>query len=111
MLLDQTFMPSVAQALTEISRAAILPNDSIADRFASLAIPHNCCFALIRDANSSDVSRPQMSTIQNFQSNRDLRRHNLLGIVLNPSRLRKYLLELALGNTSNRAVLIKQDGP
>ena len=73
MLLDQTFMAGCPQALTEISRAAILPNDSVADRFASLTIPHDRCLSLIRDADSSYISRPEMSLIQDLEGNRDLR--------------------------------------
>ena len=66
-------MPGCTQALTEVSGAAILPNDGIADRLASLTIPHDRCLSLIRDADSSYISRPEMSLIQDLEGNRDLR--------------------------------------
>ena len=43
-----------------------------------------------------------------FSRHRDLRRGDLVGVVLDPSSLRKVLIEFLLGNRANGSFLIKQ---
>ena len=94
-------MAFAAEPLAEIGGAAILPDDCVVDGFAGLAIPYDRGLALVGDADGSHVAGPRAGLGQSFERNGDLRRRDLLGIVLDPSGLRKDLFELALGDGAN----------
>ena len=53
---DQTvgFVP--AQRITNISGAAVLPDDGVGDWLAGVAIPEQRCFSLVGDANRRNVT-------------------------------------------------------
>jgi hypothetical protein len=86
-----------------------LPDDRIADRLTRFAIPHDGGLTLIRDTDRRNISRTRTGAGERFVRNRNLRSGNLLGIVLDPSRLRKNLIELALRNRTNLPSLIEQE--
>src|SRR5260370_21441348 len=109
--LDQLLVTCGFETLAHVRGAPVLPNDSVTNGPSSFAIPHDGCFALVRDADRGYLLRAHLSRAQSLQRYSDLRRCNLLRIVLNPSRLRKDLVELPLRYRTDRAFAIKQDGP
>ena len=101
-------MAFTAQALAQVSGAPILPNDRVIYGIATLAIPHNRGLALIGNADGSDIAGLRPHLTQSFESNRDLRRRDLLGIVFDPSGLGEDLGEFTLSDGANRPVLIEK---
>ena len=100
--------PSLRKLLAEIGGAAILPDNGVVNRLAGLAIPDDSGLALVGDANGRHIARAGASFLQSFKCDGDLRRNDVLGIVLDPAGLGKDLIELALGNGADGAALIKQ---
>jgi hypothetical protein len=110
-LLDQRAVALAAQLVANVGGAPVLPDDRVVDRLASLSIPHERSLALVRDSDRRNIGRPGSHSGQRLEGNSDLRKRDLLGIVLNPSRLRKDLLELLLRHRPHRSVLIEQKRP
>ena len=79
-------------------RATILPHDRAMNRLAAGAIPNDDRFALIRDTDRRDVCRLQPRFRKYLARHVALARPDFLGIVFDPTRLRKVLAELALGD-------------
>src|ERR1700754_1844279 len=104
-------MPLLFQLIAKGGCAAVLPNNGIVNRFAANPVPYNGCFALIGDAYSLQICAV------NTHLNGCLCRYTCLAcpdfvrVMLNPARLRKYLLKLFLGNRFNLPLMIKNDGP
>ena len=109
-LLNGLAMSRVAQALAEIGGAAILPDNRIVNGLSGVAVPQERGLALIGNADARYVFGAGTCFLKSFTSDSDLRRNNVLGIVLNPSGLGKDLLELALGNGADGTSLIEQQG-
>lgn len=103
-------MPLRAQSLAEIGGTPVLPHDRVRNGLAVLAVPDDRSFALIGDADSRYIRYPGLGSCECFKRDRDLRRRDLFGIVFDPSGLRKNLVEFALGNRGDRALLIEQEG-
>src|SRR5215203_4766810 len=97
------------EPIAESGGAAILPDDGVAHRTSGSAVPDDRGFALVRDADGSDVGRTCVGAPERFDRHRALCRPDLLRVVLNPSRLRKDLLELLLRDGSDRTVMVEQD--
>jgi hypothetical protein len=96
------------QAFAEVGSAAVLPDQRVVYGHAGFAVPQEGGFALVGDADGGNVFRLRVGLGHCFQGNRDLRRRNLLGIVLHPAGLGKDLIELALGDRSQFSVVIEQ---
>ncbi len=106
-LLYQILVALSFELLAKRGGAAILPDNRVVDGLAGGAVPDNCGFALIGDADGGYLAGLCFGFGQGFQSNGDLRRCDLFGIVLDPSGLGKDLRELALGHGSHGALLVK----
>jgi hypothetical protein len=76
---------------------------------AGVAVPKQCRLALVGNADRSYVFGGGTYFLKSVPSHRDLRRKDVLGIVLDPSRLNEDLLELALNNRTNFAFFIEQE--
>src|SRR4030095_15239102 len=79
-------------------------------RFAGPAIPHDCRFALVRDADCRDVARANAGAGEHLDGDAGLRRPDLERVVLHPAWLGKDLSELALRHSLDSALSIEQDG-
>jgi hypothetical protein len=99
------------QPFAEIGGAAVLPDDRVVHRFAGLPVPDNRRLALVGDADRGDVARPDLRAAERLDRDADLRRPDLLRIVLDPAGLREQLRELFLRDRANRAVAVEDDGP
>ena len=54
---EANFLLQLLQFLTDLDPIPrITPDDSISQRFSSIFIPDNCCFSLIRDADSNNAT-------------------------------------------------------
>nr|WP_237705443.1 hypothetical protein [Chthoniobacter flavus] len=109
-LLDQLGVPGRLEAIAELRRAAILPDDRVVDRLARLAIPNHGRLALIRNSYPRDVRRRQPRLRQRRLRRLELRLPDLIRIVLDPAGLWENLLELLLRNRPYRAVVVEDDG-
>ena len=98
------------EPLAEVRRPAILPDDGVVDRLAGLAIPDDGRFALVGDADGRDVLRAHLRPPERFDGDADLRRPDLLRVVLDPPGARKDLREFLLRDRADRAVVIEDDG-
>src|SRR5262245_16639880 len=98
------------QPFAVVRRAAILPDDRVVDRLAGLAVPDDRRLALVRDADRGHVFRPHARASERFDGDADLRRPDLLRIVLDPAGVRKNLPELLLRDAADRTVAIEHDG-
>ena len=103
------FVAFALEAIAEIRRAAVLPDDRVVDGLAGFAIPHDGRLALVGDADRGDVSRPKMRAPERLGRHRDLRRPDLAGVVLHPARLREDLLKLALADGDDGRLVIEDD--
>ena|ERR1700722_19733561 len=101
-------MALAPQLLAEIGGATVLPDNRVVDRLTGFAIPHNSSLALIRDADRGQIGGTRSESAQSLERDRDLGGRYLLGIVFDPTRLRKNLVELPLRDRSDRALAVKQ---
>ena len=91
-------------------RAAVLPDDGVADRLPRGPVPHEGCLTLVRDADGGDVIRLERRLTH------DLFRHPGLGgpdglrVVLDPAGPRKDLRKLLLRNGDDAACTIEEHG-
>jgi hypothetical protein len=108
-LLNQIFVALRFELLAKRGRAAILPDNGVAEGPASCAVPHDSSFALVGDSNGSHVARLHAGLRQSIEGNGDLRRCDFFGIVLDPARFRENLSELALGYGADRSTGVKQE--
>ena len=101
-------MAILAKAFAKISGAAILPNDRVVNGLSCVAIPEDRGLALIGNADRGDIAGLGSDLCKCVECDRDLRRNDLLGIVLDPARLGKDLIKFPLRNGANISVAIKQ---
>ena len=106
----EVFVAVAFQAIAEICRPAVLPDDRVVDGLSGLTIPHDGGLALVGDADGGDVSRPKVRAPQRLGCHRHLRRPDLAGVVFNPARMREDLLKLALSDGDDGRVVIEDDG-
>ena len=101
-------MALAPEALAEIRGATVLPNDCVVNRFAGLAIPYDRSFTLVGDADSSHLARLVLRPyLRACERHRNLRRRDLLRIVLDPPEPRKDLIEFTLRHRTDRPFLIE----
>ncbi len=108
---DRLLVPGAPQFITALGGAAILPDDGIVDRLAGGAIPHHRGLALVGDADAGQRRGAELGAGQRRAADLDRRRPDLLGIVLDPTRLGKDLRQLFLCRCHRPARGIEHDGP
>ena len=89
--------------------AAILPDDRVVDGLAGGPVPHQRGLALVGDADGGDVRRRQAGLGERLARGGELRREDLLRIVLHPAGLRIDLAELALRHRDDAASSVEDD--
>src|SRR5579859_4968983 len=104
-------MSAAFQFVTKRSSPAILPHNRVMDGFARATVPEHGCFTLIRDANRGNIPCSQTRLPQGCARDLELAEPDLFGIVLDPTGLRKYLLEFLLGDCPDRTCMIKHNRP
>ncbi len=87
----------------------VLPYEGIVERRAGCAVPEDRRFALIRDADRLDVTARSAGIIDGLGYHLPGVSPDLIGIVLDPTGLRKDLLVLLLRNRHDLAGLAEKD--
>ena len=82
-----------AQLVAYIGGASALPYDRVVYRLPRRPIPEHDRLALVRDADRRYLIAFDLRGLDGASRGGELGRPYLLGIVLDPSRLREYLLE------------------
>ncbi len=108
--LDQRSGAVGAQPLADRRRAAILPDDGVADRRAGLAIPQQRGFPLIGDADGGDLAGPHARARQHLRRDSALRGPDIPRPMLDPARPWEKLLEFLLGDAARPPFGIEEDG-
>ena len=106
---NEVFVAVAFQAIAEIRRPTVLPDDRVVDGLSSLTVPHDGGLALVGDADGGDVSRPKVRAPQRLGRHRNLRRPDLAGVMFNPARTREDLLKLALSDGDDGRIVIEDD--
>jgi len=96
------------QRLAEVCGAPILPDERPMDRFSVRAIPNEGGLALVRNPDRTDSSWIGTAAAQHIRDGPHHGRPQLLGVVLDPTRTRKVLRELAVGATERLACRIHE---
>jgi hypothetical protein len=106
-------LPSSRTSSKTINRAAapILPHDRVINRPAGLAIPSDCGFVLIGDAERGHIAPAHVGFAEYLDRRGQLRCEDVVGIVLDPAGVRENLAELVLCDTDDVAVVSEQNGP
>src|SRR5204862_988673 len=97
------------QCLARRRRAPVLPDDRVSDRLAGGAVPDDRRLALVGDADAGDVGCLEPGTRERLARGCELRAPDLARVVLDPSRLRIDLAELALRQGNDPAARIEHD--
>ena len=97
------------QARAQIGRAAILPDNRIADRLAGFAAPDECGLALVGDADGGNIPGRYGGLVQRRAHGRQSCLPDVVRIVLDPARMRIDLPELLLCDRQRSAVRAEYD--
>ena len=108
---DHGFVAAFAQFGTERRGAPVLPDDGFVNRLAGGAIPDQCGFALIGNADGSDIIGRKTGLFQRSADRPDDAVPDFLRIVLHPAIVREILGKLALPHPCNAAVRRKDNRP
>src|SRR5205823_12857620 len=92
--------PRVAQPLADGRARAALPHHRAVDRPAGRALPHHRRLALIGDADRRDVAAGDARGREGLATDGDRRREDLIGVVLDMTRRRVVLRDLAIGRAA-----------
>jgi len=98
----------LSQGLALLYGASVLPYDGVRQRLTGTAVPKHSGFTLIGNRDRTDVIW-RCCGGQNLFDDLELRLPNFEGVVLNPARLWKVLLKLALSRTNTLAMRIEQN--
>ena len=98
-----------SQIFCEISGTAALPDNCVADRLPGSAVPQNCCFTLIRNANCRNFLWRGINLPHRFTRYLQLTLPDLIGIMLHPARLREVLHEFLLRHTADFTSAVEQN--
>ena len=90
--------------------APALPDDGVCNGTTRLAIPQHGRLALVGDADAIYVACREGVRGEQVGERTQLREDDLLGVLLDPSRLRIYLGELALNGIDEPSVMVDEDG-
>ena len=107
---DRLFMSASFQNAADICGASVLPDDGVMDRFAGGAVPDDGRFTLIGDTDGKWCCA--LFCCCGNHGTRHVQRGipYRLGIMFDPSVLRKDLREFSALLRQNGAVLVKQNG-
>ncbi len=94
-----------------ISDPRVLPHERIVERTACVAIPKNGGFALVRDADGGQIAGAQITLRQGLRDHLPRPGPDLIGIVLNPSRLGIDLLMFLLGSRDHLGCTVQNKEP
>ena len=108
--LKQVGMAGFTQCVANIGGASILPDDGITDCLASGAVPHDGCFALVGDADRSDVCSADCALLHYLACDGELGLPDIFRVMLDPAWMRKDLPEFLLCAASDMACPIEQNG-
>src|ERR1044072_1680991 len=93
---DHFFVAGGFQAIAIISGTAVLPYDSVMNRFTGFTVPYDRCLPLVGDADGGNMPAFQSGFGNGFCGYAYLAAPDLSGIMFHPSRLRKELCEFFL---------------
>ena len=99
-----------AELVAHLGGPAVLPDDGGVDGLPRPAVPHHGGLALVGDADGRDVAGRDVQAGDGLAGHADLRRPDLVRVVLDPARLRKNLPELPLRNREHAALPVEDDG-
>ncbi|CAM3592657.1 hypothetical protein BOSP111201_14570 [Bordetella sputigena] len=99
-----------AHAVADIGRTPVLPDDGMRQRPAAGAVPDQRGFALVGDADGGDVGRGRAGVVQGLSRDLQLAAPDLVGVVLDPARVRVILAEFALAHAARAAFGVEYDG-
>src|SRR5206468_1350206 len=108
--LEKLLRTAGAESIAHAGGAPVLPHDGAVDGLAGPAIPHDGGFALVGDAHSGEIGGAQASPTEGLECHTDLRRPDFVRVVLDPAGFREELLDLLLGDGTDRAIVVKDDG-
>ena len=111
LVLNQFGLSGFLQAFAEIGGSAILPDDGVMNRGASLAIPNDSGFALIGDAKSRDIITGEFGFGENITGDSELGVPDFAWVVLNPAGFGEDLLKFLLGDRMDLTAPVEEDGP
>ncbi len=88
----------------------VLPNNGVVDRLSRFAAPDKRRLALIGDAERGQIARLQASLAQDIANGGERCTPQILGIMLDPPRMRKDLPEFLLRDVQRHRIRTKNDG-
>ena len=91
-------------------RAPVLPDDGVVDRRAGLAVPDDRGFALVGDADPGERAGLEPGLGERAPDDRQGVAPDVLGVVLDPARLRVVLREFPLRLAERPAAPVEQHG-
>ena len=87
-----------------------LPNNRVVDRTSCLLVPDDSRLALVRDADTCDVTCHEARLFECLFHDGDHRAPDFFCIVLNPARFREMLREFLLRYADDLGITVKDDG-
>src|SRR3954469_10858228 len=96
LLLEAGLAAVARQLVDDLVRARVLPDERVVDRLAGVAVPHHRGLALVGDAQPGDVVGARPGRTQRLVEDLLATGPDLLGVVLDPTRLGIDLLVLLL---------------
>ena len=111
LLTDHVGEPLFLQFVAVVRRAAVLPDDGVVDRLLGLRIPDDGRLTLVGNADAGQIQSVDVHDRNCLGDDRCLRSPDLVGVVLDPSRLGEDLPEFALCHGTGRSLLVENDGP
>jgi len=104
---EAVLAPVARELVDEAIRARVLPHDRVHHRLARVAIPHDGGLALVRDAQAGDVGRARSGRVERLLHHLLRALPDLVGVVLDPARLRVDLLVLLLRHADHSATVVE----
>ena len=96
-LADQRLVAGLAQLVAALRGAPVLPDERAVQRLAGVRVPDDDGLALVGDADGLQLARSDARVVERLARDRARDLPDLRGVVLDPSRPREVLLELAVG--------------
>jgi hypothetical protein len=105
----KAFAAVSAELVAYARGAAVLPDNGVVNGFARLTIPDEGGFALVRDANGGDIAGFGTGFVHGFDSDAELRRPDLLRVVLDPAGIRIDLFNFLLRDGADAPGMIEDN--
>jgi hypothetical protein len=99
------------ETVDDVLRAGVLPDDGVVDGLAGVLVPHHRGLALVGDAHRLDVVTGDVGLRQRLSDDLARVAPDLLGVVLDPARLRQDLVVLHLSRRDDPALVVEDDRP